>query len=71
MAWRIEDFKCKNCGHVQELLFDTKKDEGKSFEELGLICEKCNSSKWERTISAGTGDKTHISWKKWRMNLND
>jgi predicted nucleic acid-binding Zn ribbon protein len=37
MAFRIDDFKCDKCEHVQEILYKTQ-------EELVTVCEKCEST---------------------------
>lgn len=60
--YKLNDFLCKKCNHVTELLLDDKKPEVPS-------CEKCNSLEVEKVLTMGTGDKTHVSWSKWRASL--
>jgi putative FmdB family regulatory protein len=60
MAFKVDDFKCKKCEHVQEILYKTK-------EEIKTICEECGHDEMEKILSVGTGDKTHVSWSKWRV----
>ena len=60
MAFKLDDFKCTKCDHVQEILHNTAKD-------LVTVCEKCGHNEMVKILSAGTGNKTHISWSKWRV----
>lgn len=59
MAFRLEDFKCTDCGHVTEVLFNTT-------EEQEIICEECGSKNLQKILSIGSGKGGHVSWSKWR-----
>lgn len=64
MAFKMDDFKCEDCGKVTEFLVDTKL----SLKEQGLKCE-CGSTNLTKIIGVGTGNKQHFSWAKWRADL--
>ena len=60
MAFKLEDFECKDCKKITEILLDS------TDEEQVIECEDCGSSNMEKKISVGTGPGGHISWSKWR-----
>jgi len=63
MAYRMQDFECKDCKNITEALLDLNKPE----EEKELKCEHCGSDKLSRVITVGNGKGEHISWSKWRV----
>lgn len=63
MAFKIQDFECKDCGEVTEILLDSRDPEQK------VECAKCQSTNVSPILSPGTGNKTHISWSKWRVSV--
>jgi ribosomal protein S27E len=63
MAFKLQDFKCKDCEHVTEIFLDSR------IENQEIECEECKSKNLEPIISAGTGNKSHVSWAKWRTSV--
>lgn len=57
-TYRVDDYKCLDCEHVEELLLD--KDEKPA-------CSECKSLNMKRLMSVGEGNTKHISWAKWRV----
>lgn len=59
MAFRIDDFECEKCKHVQEILYKTG--------ELETVCEECKHTVMNKVLSIGKGKGSHVSWSKWRV----
>lgn len=57
MSFKLQDLKCSDCGHSAEYLVDSNEQ---------TKCQHCGSDKLTTELTAGTGNKTHISWSKWR-----
>lgn len=64
MAFQINDYECKECKHIQEILVDKNKDD---LENPAQECANCGDSDWTRKLSAGTAPAGHVSWSKWRV----
>ncbi len=45
----IYEFRCTNCGHIQEILVT-----GSSDKKIELRCEECSSEVLERVMSAAS-----------------
>lgn len=58
--FKLVDFKCSDCDHVQEVMLDSRDPDQK------FVCEECKSENMEKIISVGAGKGGHISWSKWR-----
>lgn len=56
--YRIDDYKCEDCGHEEELLLDK--------EEIPE-CPQCKSKNVKRLLSVGVHNGSHFSWAKWRV----
>ena len=60
MAFKLEDFVCKDCQHTFEILLDSREPEQ-------VKCVECGSINCEKVLGQGTGNKTHGSWARWRV----
>jgi hypothetical protein len=65
MAFRMQDFRCNDCKAIFEVLLDSRKANEKG--EIHVTCEICESNNVEHIITAGTGNKSHVSWSSWRI----
>ena len=63
MAFKLQDFECKDCQAVTEILIDKNKTDQE------IKCEKCSSLNMEPILSAGSANHIHVSWSTWRVNV--
>lgn len=63
MAYKINDFKCKECGVVHEDVLYQKDNENEIFCQE----EQCNCTEpMEKLVTVNKNKTAHISWSKWR-----
>ncbi len=63
MTFRMQDFICKDCGMVSEILLDKRSN----AEPETPQCEHCDSANVEPVLSISDSKGGHISWSKWRV----
>lgn len=80
MGLKMQDFRCKDCGHEFEVLLDTRQGEQEvicpateppidkdGHQKLIGWLKPCQSKNVEVILGVGTGNKSHVSWSQWRV----